>query len=296
MSNFNLTYQKDGENEQLYYKDAHNNDLYIRSCEDFAPAIIQEKSGNPIAITDGADCPIRKLKVIFEPIQDGSGDPSPDNVRPITGRTAVTVWREAVYDPSADPALTIQLGQTVYGGTVDVTTGTMTVDRAMVDLGTLTWSNKAGTDGIFYSWSLQDVVKQISSTTTVSNAVCSALVIGTKSDVYDDMTADNAISVGYQGAIYARATKYSTAQEFVTAMSGVQLCYELATPLEITLDPATLSTLKGENTFSTDGTSIELEYVVDTKTYIDNLINSGKKTVVKPNDEIKIIDENKGVE
>ena len=36
---------------------------------------------------------LKSLIVQLEPIQEGSGDPSPDNVRPISGRTGATVWR-----------------------------------------------------------------------------------------------------------------------------------------------------------------------------------------------------------
>ena len=37
--------------------------------------------------------PLKSLKVYFSPIQNGSGDPSPSNVRPITGRTGLEVTR-----------------------------------------------------------------------------------------------------------------------------------------------------------------------------------------------------------
>lgn len=36
---------------------------------------------------------IKSLKVYFSPKQEGSGDPSPSNVRPITGWTGVNVTR-----------------------------------------------------------------------------------------------------------------------------------------------------------------------------------------------------------
>lgn len=37
--------------------------------------------------------PLKSLVVTMEPVQSGSGDPSPDNVRPISGYTEVNVWR-----------------------------------------------------------------------------------------------------------------------------------------------------------------------------------------------------------
>ena len=43
-------------------------------------------------VTDMA-APLKECKVYFEPVQEGSGDPSPDNIRPITGWTGVEVTR-----------------------------------------------------------------------------------------------------------------------------------------------------------------------------------------------------------
>ena len=59
-----------------------------------APVIIDSAEGNPIVLTDGADgLPIEGMKIHFLPVQSGTGDPSPSNVRPISGWTGVTVWR-----------------------------------------------------------------------------------------------------------------------------------------------------------------------------------------------------------
>ena len=58
-----------------------------------AAAIWKTVSGSLIHITDALASPMRKCEVTLEPIQAGSGDPSPDNVRPITGRTGCEVTR-----------------------------------------------------------------------------------------------------------------------------------------------------------------------------------------------------------
>ena len=42
-------------------------------------------SGDIASFRSAARVPIESLKCHFLPIQDGTGDPSPDNVRPITG-------------------------------------------------------------------------------------------------------------------------------------------------------------------------------------------------------------------
>lgn len=51
-------------------------------------------SGQLITLTDGSDgIPAKKVTLNLSPHQSGSGDPSPENVRPISGYTAVKVTR-----------------------------------------------------------------------------------------------------------------------------------------------------------------------------------------------------------
>lgn len=49
-------------------------------------------AGDIVTITDGADgMPVKKLTVEIEAVQEGSGDPSPDNIRPISGFTGAEI-------------------------------------------------------------------------------------------------------------------------------------------------------------------------------------------------------------
>ena len=59
-----------------------------------APVIISTASGDIASFDDGADgMPVNGMTVQIEPVQEGTGDPSPTNVRPITGWTGATVTR-----------------------------------------------------------------------------------------------------------------------------------------------------------------------------------------------------------
>ena len=56
--------------------------------------ITRTASGNPATFSDGANnLPIISLVATISPLQSGSGDPSPTNVRPISGWTGATVTR-----------------------------------------------------------------------------------------------------------------------------------------------------------------------------------------------------------
>lgn len=59
------------------------------------------ESGSLVSVNDAADLPVVDLAVEIKAVQSGSGDPSPSNVRPISGwseinvaRCAVNVWNE----------------------------------------------------------------------------------------------------------------------------------------------------------------------------------------------------------
>lgn len=149
---------------------------------------------------------------------------------------------------------------TVYGGTLDVVSGVLTVDRAMVDLGTLNWTLSAGGANIF--------------TVTLSDrkysddikAMCSMYpfkgTISQSSDV--PSKGDKTCCFYYQPGqlyrnFYVYDTAYSDVASFKAAMSGVQLCYELATPVTYQLTPQEIKTLIGtNNVWSNDITSIKV--------------------------------------
>lgn len=211
---------------------------------------------------------IRSLRVNMQPIQAGSGDPSPENLRPISGRDSVTVWREASYDPSADPALTIPLGQTVYGGTVDVIAGKLTVNWAKIVLnGTQqifreNWKPQANSVGWIYPYNL-----------TRNVVGTGAVMQNIKCDTLPSMPFNSLQSINGPGIALASNQTYgitvmypdpslttaSTINAFL-AEHPIDVVYELAEPFDIDLTPASLSTLSGDNTVWSDADSVTLEY------------------------------------
>ena len=50
-------------------------------------------SGSVASFADGASVPVKSLVVNIDPVQSGSGDPSPDNVRPISGWDTINAQR-----------------------------------------------------------------------------------------------------------------------------------------------------------------------------------------------------------
>jgi hypothetical protein len=55
-----------------------------------------EVTGNPVAFNTNLARPLSAFTIPFLPTQSGTGDPSPENVRPISGWTGVTAYRTGV--------------------------------------------------------------------------------------------------------------------------------------------------------------------------------------------------------
>ena len=344
--------------------------------------ITDTASGAIASFTDGADgMPVKSCVVQIEPIQEGSGDPSPTNIRPISGRTGAVVTKcggdamanatlsqgtikgtdgtdnaannrcrtssfnvsgtvyvvcpsgfefttrvyetngtylanesdtaawigtnkaytitgnrlmrlvvrktnDANITPSAVPTfyvyenyttLSLSFGQTVYGGTVDVTTGVLTVDMARIDLGGMNWYYQASYGGYpaFRTTDLLSVAKLPSANTA---AVLSEVHL--VSDTYKLTYADymygrdvnGYIALNNAGQMHIKNTAYSDADIFATAMSGHYIVYELATPQTYQLTPTQVASILGQNNIWSDTGDVAVEYRADIKRYINKVV------------------------
>lgn len=235
------------------------------------------KAGNPITfnITDGGV--FDKAEVEFIPIQDTSqGDPSPDHICPITGYSQLNIFQSSGSTTTPDETYTQSLGGTYYSGTYDFATGKLTIDKGYVDLGSLTWSYESTRE--FFFATLPSIGYQ-NGTNSYIAGICSTYIfaginssIGAMSVAPDYSLygrSDTAIEEKKFQKVYIKDSRYTDAATFKTAMSGVQLVYELATPTETTLTPTQISALVGDNAMWTDGdkvtvrisTLIDSEYV-----------------------------------
>lgn len=169
---------------------------------------------------------------------------------------------DPTYEPYKGYTVTINLGGTYYGGTLDAVSGKLTVTHKFVSLKDYTFA-KAGNN--FYNSQITDFKTNGSDSVRFGNGVCDSFgFLGSSSWE----TVDNAITMfyntsysGYRVFIHSTSLQNMTENEFNAWMTtnDVKLCYELATPTTIQLDPQTLETLVGQNnvTVPLTGQSIE---------------------------------------
>ena len=351
-----------------------------------ATLITDTASGAIASFSDGADgVPVKSLTVDIEPVQSGSGDPSPDNVRPISGHTSAVVtrcgknlfdgellngyydtasgefasssnWRASkkirckpnttyvmsgsthatggysgaslfwdesgnylgyrgtgnnfasypnsawmafytgaptvtdtmqveegsiasTYEAYEGQTVTIDLDGTRYGGTLNVETGVLTVDRKYRLL------NGVNGDGVTYNSNghttntTRAFVRITDKAYGTNNMISSSFSYQASGDSVGMM---NGRATGDGIEFYLNASVPNT-EEGVKAWfaeNQTDLVYELATPFTVQLTANEISTVLGQNNIWSDAGDTNVEYRADTKLYIKKLTGSTEEDMV----------------
>ena len=381
----------DHTHDDRYYTESEMDALLI----DKAAVIVCDASGAVASFSDGSPAPVADLTAGIEPVQSGSGDPAPDNVRPISGWTGCSVMRtgknllpgitetqtikgitytlnadgsvtcngtadavsycltpkinlkagvtyiltgcpsgggdttyrmdirdtpttihpdftgiydygsgatftpvadvnvyfairirnnytaqnvvfypmlrlasetDGTYEPYNGTNYSVSFGDagTVYGASLDVPTGVLTVDRSVVNLGALNWTRHSS--GTFYASNFGQKYDRTKNICSALKLLMSSFKLSDYDTYPDNIIGTNNSSTQY---VYVKCTAYSISAEFKAAMSGVQFVYPLAEPVIYQLTPVEVSTILGNNTISADTGPVALHYRADTKLYID---------------------------
>lgn len=180
-----------------------------------------------------------------------------ENKCPISGRTEARVDTENE-DSTESAYAVIQLGQTVYGADINWDTGVATVKTALVDLGTLTYTQNGTAQSGKYRYSATVTgIKPNTQAGVTPNIKSSQYKAETPNDSYS--AVDGITVVNSDIYIYDSTKNTMSVADFKTAMDGVTAEYELATPTTIQLTPTQLQMLKGYNRVSIDNGSIEIK-------------------------------------
>ena len=140
----------------------------------------------------------------------------------------------------------------------------------MVDLGAKNWYPSTAAGRTRFRTSITDI-ECISSPNVRASLLCSNYPTKTANQTYQGTTGVSLQQNVADIYIYDPQTESMTRGEFKSAMSGVQLCYELATPIVYDLTPTEVKTLLGANNIFADTGDCSVEYRADTKLYIERL-------------------------
>ena len=215
-------------------------------------------SGNPAAIENALEGYPMSVKASWGPIQEGEGEPSPDNIRPIKGRENVKITVNGTEH-------TLALPDTIYGGEVDAVTGAgyanvkiLTVDGDRI---------KFMTNGRF--WQLPQYSTPNVATVYMASHLSARLFLANARYNFIFVAAEN---MKPYFATIEEFNAYLSAQ--YAAGTPMQIVYKLATPETFAATGGDrIYALAGTNTISTDA---------------DTLTVGGVKPLRKPIDDTRV--------
>ncbi len=241
---------------------------------DGTACLVTSASGDPASFPDGADdAPVADLKVSVRPVQSGSGVPSPENVRPVSGWTGATLYHsgEDTSDPETLSVSWQSQAGTVYGGTLDATAGMLTVTHLLVELQSLPWRYFG-----YFSANVDDVFVRGAADVT-PDIVCSCYSPAPPNTVVTGASGNDRISFGVSAPqILIRDNDQTDVESFAAAVSGQVALLKLAAPVAYRLAPTELTTLPGENKLWADCGAVTVEYRADLEKYIEKRIGEEK--------------------
>lgn len=237
------------------------NPLELRRRIILAQPHLETSSGAMITIGGVVNAPVKKCKSAITAVQSGTGDPSPSNIRPITGWTGVNITVSSTTNAADGTVYSVVFPAgvgTVYGGTVDLLSGTLIVTWTgfnPLDLTNLRIDSV--NDGIvcFCSYNLAGGgAKKINRNTLISNMFiledvnASGYMWGTTNQIYLKLASS---VIG--------GTSLDDGKAWM-AEHPVILCAELETAETYSLTPQTVRTLAGTNNIWSNTGNIELSY------------------------------------
>jgi hypothetical protein len=144
-----------------------------------------------------------------------------------------------------------------------------------VDMGTLNWTIS---NGIFVSDEITNI--RAGEANKVPNIICSKYEACTMGE-----SAEKTCTISSGNKVWVIDSNYTDTTTFKSAMSGVMLVYELATPEVIDISNMLVGGLKSISPISnvytdTDKAILDVTYNVDTKAYIDKKIAELAATIL----------------
>ena len=170
----------------------------------------------------------------FDAKQSGTGDPSPDNVRTITGCDSLTLMYGMKH--------TVSFGQTVYGGTYDWQSGVLKIEVGCGKVKDFDWDTNGAS--VFSTYDL------IGRTPLGGRGLlCSHYKEVADNDLYE---SSYCFSTSGKGVLHIIDNRFDTVDEFVANMGECQILYDLFDPIFVQLAPQEFLALGGFSILSCD--------------------------------------------
>ena len=177
------------------------------------------------------------------------------------------------FEAYSEEVKTIDLGRTVCGGTLNVTTGGLNSSYKLANLSEFTWEY----DSTTYAFGIFQTTGNISDKAANKNFICE---IYKNAGNYRGTLADKEIGVFNNTTglrrICIRDDSLTSLQDFESAIIGKKIAYEITTPETYSIDPETnIKTNLGVNNIYADTGNVSVTYRANIDLYIAKKIAEG---------------------
>lgn len=215
--------------------------------------------GNPVTCTPVEGYPL-SVQASWEPRQEGEGEPSPENVRPIVGIDEVTVTLSG--NAGTGTTATLALPETIYGGTVDAVTGAGSEEWEYMEFdGTEDWYQN-DQNGYFVGYIIDigpDGRRESKSNIAVNSVYEIFPIPNGQFNTWSFTT-----QLGWVGFSLSFADSLDSWKSYLAAQAAagtpVTIAYKLATPTPFqATGNQSIPALSGTNTVYTDADALRVE-------------------------------------
>lgn len=220
---------------------------------------LETASGQSIVIQKGFSAPLKSCIITINPVQLGSGDPSPTNVRELSGWTGLSVYVSPTNSGGTEYQISWSEQGIIYKGTMDITNGILTK----------TWYSFFGKD-------IANIrIDNYKDTTVTAKLPLEGLPAAASTEVLSNRFSTNIASgvVGRMVLLQANNSLYiiMPRSDFSGTPSGPQVqqwltnnptlfLYPLQTPITYQLTSQQITTLTGINNIWSNVGPISLQY------------------------------------
>lgn len=212
------------------------------------PAIEERTvSGSSVSFNSAFALPLKACKVSFMATQAGSGEPSPSNPRAISGVSAIGLTANST-------PVSVSLGDTRYGGYVDLISKKLFINAIGTSIGNHSWEYR---NSYFICNDEFNDIEIPANNNVAPHALCEQFrPLAVNSSAYN-----YAIKISQGGRVWIKDDTNTDVTVFMSNYSSVKFVYYLNTPIEIDLSSIPdLSSIIGNNTFSTDTGTLEITF------------------------------------
>lgn len=223
-----------------------------------------ESGASPLSFNTDKAAALILLLVNDFATQSGSGDPSPDNIRPITPAASIDIVVNG-------NSITISFGTNIAEGVIDVITGKLTITHYYGEITAAQNKNESG-GGYFWYTSLNQL--SFPAIYALNSEAFSNRFKMTNNTTVTDL--DGNMTLYANGIVRWKEQSSLNITDYNTYLSSnpIQICYKLATPIEVSLTPEVINSIVGDNVISSNANGdITVTYKESVKHYLDKQDN-----------------------